>query len=228
MTALLLTGAEIKEAQEILRAHHYLGRPPQGRTRYIKFESALIVWALPSNFNAGAHFLPETEKPVIWNLSRLWAPDGHEDNLLTRAISESIKLLKQLELKEGRVIDLLISYADPYVGHGGTVYQAAGWIEISRSATSRDWVHSETGERRSHRSFHMGRTFLREPEIKKLGYVMVGVEGKHRFVQPLSRRAKKRYEPLREQALKKRRIERAKREAFERHLAEVAKRLAAE
>ena len=89
--------------------------------------------AMPSSFGASpankniANFLLGWPGNV-WELARLWAPDGHAKNLLTQAISAAVALICKLESP-----DALVSYADPNAGHKGGVYRAASWLYSGRS-----------------------------------------------------------------------------------------------
>jgi hypothetical protein len=96
----------------------------------MRFGNALVVWSIPANKNIGRFVLGWDG--VVWELSRLWAPNGHEKNLLTRAISAAVKLLAEIEAP-----DAVVSYADPNVGHLGGIYRAASWVDHGQSEESR-------------------------------------------------------------------------------------------
>jgi hypothetical protein len=154
---------------------------------FVGYGEAVVVWSLPANYSAAQHFMPGTESPRVWELTRLWAPDGHDRNLLTGAISEAIRVLKQVEPD----IDLVMSYADPSAGHEGFVYRAASWIPVGRSEEVRAWRHRDGGPILPRRAFQSGSKHLNKPEVEALGYVQLKLAGKHRFVRPLSKRARR-------------------------------------
>lgn len=183
MTARILIGGERDRAKETIRANHYTRSVPSGKSHYVTFEDAIIVWSIPANKNIARFLLrgPGT----VWELARLWAPDGHERNLLTRAISEAVREIKRLENP-----DALVSYADPNVGHLGGVYRAASWLDHGQSDEARVYLGAD-GRAVSRRAFHSGKSFLKKAEIEALGYVEKKLPGKQRFVRPLSRAAKK-------------------------------------
>lgn len=170
-------------AADIIRANHYTRSVPSGKSHYIQFEDCFIVWAIPANKNLARFLLPDGG--TVWELARLWAPDGHKPNLLTQAISVATKAIKQLENP-----DLLVSYADPNAGHSGGVYKAASWIYHGQSEEVRVYRRSD-GQTVARRAFHSGRQSLRKAEIEALGFVEEKLPGKHRFIKPLSRRARK-------------------------------------
>ena len=115
--ALVLVGEARREAIKTIKRRHYARSVPSGKSHYMRFRDALVVWSIPANNNI-ARFILGWDGGVVWELSRLWAPDGHEKNLLTRAISHAVKRLVELERP-----DAVVSYADPNVGHLGGVYR---------------------------------------------------------------------------------------------------------
>ena len=121
--------------------------------------------------------------PKVFELSRLWAPDGHAPNLLTQAISAAVDMIRRIENP-----DALVSYADPNVGHHGGVYRAASWIYHGKSEEVRTYIGVD-GNTVSRRAFHSGKVGMRKAEIEALGYTELKLPGKERFVRPLSREA---------------------------------------
>jgi len=186
----LLSGETLHIAKATIENYHYTKRCPSGKSYYMNYDFAIVVWSIPANKNLARFLLPEGG--VVWELSRLWAPDGHRENLLTQAISSAIKALRGLEK-----VDALVSYADPNAGHTGGVYKAASWVPYGQSEETRVYVNS-SGEMVARRAFHSGKKHLRKAEIEALGYTEKKLPGKLRFVKPLTKLAKRQL--LREQA----------------------------
>lgn len=182
-----MTGTRLAEAKTLICENHYTRSVPSGKSYYVAVEDALVVWSIPANRNI-ARYLMQGDG-VVWELSRLWAPDGHRHNLLTFAISEAVKVIRKLEAP-----DALVSYADPNVGHKGGVYRAASWIHHGTSEEVRAY-RSPDGRVVSRRAFHSGSHSLKKAEIEALGYVELKMPGKERFVRPLSHHAKKMLAP---------------------------------
>lgn len=183
MTAELLLGDAREQAKHLVVAHHYTRGVPSGKSHYVGVDAAVVIWSIPANNNLAKFILrgPGT----VWELSRLWAPDGHDRNLLTRAISGAVGWIRRLENP-----DALVSYADPNAGHLGGVYRAASWLYHGTSEEVRAW-RSPDGTVVARRAFHSGKKFLIKAQIEALGYTQLKLPGKHRFVRPLSRRARK-------------------------------------
>lgn len=170
-----------------IRQNHYTGSTPSGKSYYLLHDSgAILVWSIPANKNLTT-FVLGTDGGNLWELSRLWAPDGHAPNLLTQVISAGVKWLKKLEPD----VDVAISFADPNVGHLGGVYRAASWLAFGQSEEARVYVPINGGPNVSRRAFHSGNTFLTKIQIESRGFEEKKFPGKIRFVRPLSRRGKK-------------------------------------
>jgi len=181
MTPVVLEGVERKFAEAIICEHHYTHSVPSGKSHYVRFGDAIVVWSIPANKNL-AKFVLGWEGNV-WELSRLWAPDGHAPNLLTQAISAAVGVIQRIERP-----DALVSYADPNVGHKGGVYRAASWIYHGKSEEVRTY-RGPDGQTIARRAFHSGSKGMRKKDIEALGYVELKLPGKERFVRPLSRKA---------------------------------------
>lgn len=172
-------------AQKQIITNHYTHSVPSGKSHYMAYEDAIIVWSIPANYNI-AKFLFGSREYAVWELSRLWAPDNHRPNLLTEAVARAVKVLRQLEPN----VDAVVSYADPNAGHSGGIYRAASWLSHGQSEETRAY-RGPAGEVIARRAFHSGSKGLRKSEIEALGYVQLKLPGKYRFVRPLTRRAKR-------------------------------------
>jgi len=169
--------------KETIIAHHYTHSWPSGKTIVFTFEDAIIVFSIPANCMIARWF--GAEKNRVWELTRLWAPDGHRKNLLTQAISFGVSEFKKLQ-----AADILISYADPNVGHSGGIYRAASWTPLGQSEESRAY-RGPNGEILSRRKFHSGRKSMRKAEILSLGYSQLSLPGKLRFAKGITRIGKR-------------------------------------
>jgi hypothetical protein len=192
VTPTILTGPHKLAAEYNIRTFHYSRTVPSGKSHYVQFGPALVVWSIPANNNLARFILGAGyASNAVWELSRLWAPDGHEPNLLTQAISAAVGVIQTLERP-----DALVSYADPGQGrpgrpHHGGIYRAASWLYHGRTEDCRGWRHKDTGQWFPRRKFHQGKRSQTKPEIEALGYIQHNLIGKERFVKPLSRHAKR-------------------------------------
>lgn len=181
--AMVLVGKDREAAANRIREAHYTHSVPAGKSHYICFGDALVVWSIPANKNLAKFILGFPGN--VWELSRLWAPDGHAPNLLTQAIGAAVRTIRKLERP-----DALVSYADPNAGHTGGVYRAASWIYHGRSEEVRAYC-SIDGKTMARRAFHSGKQGMTKAQIEALGFTELRLPGKERFVRPLSRAAHK-------------------------------------
>ncbi len=111
----------ITECARFFKAHYLHVRPA-----VIPLVLTIDVDGLPSGMVCFA--LPPKETSVrygvaCWELARLWLDDSMPTNAETWAIAQAVKYVKRHHLEIG----MLVSYADPSVGHQGTIYLAANW-----------------------------------------------------------------------------------------------------
>lgn len=192
--AVELTGEGRADAAAVVTANHYAHSVPSGKSRYFRFGEALVIFSIPANNNIARYLVGETGHPGnVWELSRLWAPDSHEPNLLTQAISRAVSSFHAAEPD----VLALISYADPNVGHLGGIYRAASWVYLGQVEDGR-YYQSPEGQVVPRRKFHSADSFTRLDGILALGYVELRRPGRHRFARgltPGARRLIKRRHP---------------------------------
>jgi hypothetical protein len=164
------------EAEAVIAHHHYLRRFPTGWIRSYRYKSTYVVFSISANKNLEPYLF--SSDVGLRELSRLWAPDGHEPNELTQAIATACSALR----RDCPDVEAVVSFADPNVGHHGGVYQAASWLYVGSSEETRSYV-AHNGRIVARRSFHSG-------EQSRMPDLPASVQlGKHRYVRALTRRA---------------------------------------
>lgn len=175
----------VREMRQMICANHYTGSIPSGENIFTQFEDAIVIFSRPANKNI-SNWLVGADN-LVWELSRMWAPDGHRKTLLTEAIASCVeefaRAVKRLSSGECHA---LISYADPNAGHTGTVYRAASWQYLGQSEESR-YYKGPAGEIVSRRGFHSGDRNMTKAEILARGFSELSRPGKHRFARGLSK-----------------------------------------
>lgn len=130
-----------------------------------------VVFALPPR---------ETSKRYggeTWELARLWLDDSAPQNAETWLIGRAVRHIRH----NHRDVKVLVSYADPSVGHTGTIYKAANWQPDGRTDDERktprfDYADAVTGKRYSRKGHvPLGVIIKRIPRVSK-----------HRFVYRLA------------------------------------------
>lgn len=173
---------ERKEADLMIR-RHYLGRWPG------VCMCSLALWRGGIALGVIVFSLPprETTKRyggTTWELARLWVEDAVPTNAETFLIAKAVRFIKT----HFPSVRFLVSYADPSVGHTGTIYKAANWLPDGRTDQERktprfDYVDALTGKHYSRRG-HVpeGREIRRVPRVSK-----------YRFFYSIPRRSQEYY-----------------------------------
>jgi len=184
-------------AKGIFLRHHYLHSMPGGTRltigvfRASQFVGAAAFGAGPAN----AHRLVQgASRSDCLTLTRLWL----EDDLPPNSESRVLGVLNR-HLQTATTVKFLVTYADPKVGHNGTIYQATGWIYTGLSQPS-PLLRFEDGSPRHSRSVAqvLGTRSLAHLRRNGVTVEQVGGVPKHRYVYFLDQswRARLATEPL--------------------------------
>jgi hypothetical protein len=126
-----------------------------------------VVFALPPRETAKRY------GGITWELARLWIQDEVPSNAETWLIAQAVRHIR----KHRPEVQTLVSYADPSVGHKGTIYKAANWKPDGRTDDERktprfDYADASTGKKYSRRG-HVpeGVTIKRVPRVSKHRFI---------------------------------------------------------
>lgn len=178
----LLLNKSRGDALAEIASNHYSHCAPSGKSYVLRHGKVLVVWSIPSNRNL-AGFLVEPGASA-WELSRVVAPKGTRRNTITEAITGAVEWIKAIESP-----DVLVGYSDERHRHAAALYISAGW-KYSGQSDERRAYRAKDGTLMSRRAFHTGSKGLHKQAIKDRGFEPVFVDGKHRFVLPISMRAR--------------------------------------
>lgn len=170
-----------KLAQETIIEKHYLHRQAPCIFAYGMFDGDELVGVCMFGTPASHTLMlgvagPELAHEVV-ELTRLWVDDRIERNGESYLISHSLRLLPR---------KLVVSFADPSVGHIGYVYQASNWIYTGLSAKRRDYkVEGGKHSRTTGMSVaKMIEVYGSKPEMvdrpRKHRYIYVNAKGRER------------------------------------------------
>ena len=89
---------------------------------------------------------------------------------------------------------VVFSFADPYRGHRGTIYQAMNWLYLGTSVPVRAFRDRATGE--LHHNRVVGAGYVRQfdkwvPGFDPARCELIAMPGKHRYALPLDRAARR-------------------------------------
>lgn len=150
-----------------------------------------VIFGRGSNNNG--HKPYKLDMTEFCELTRI-ALSRHETPV-SRIVKLAIAFLKQ----KSPGIRLIVSYADPNVGHYGGIYQAGNWVYTGK--TSDDFEAIDKSGRKWH-SRQVSRTGVKRQygtlrSVPKLDDCeIVKLSGKHRYLYPLDRAMRKQIAPL--------------------------------
>lgn len=124
-----------KQAMDTVIKNHYLHRTCPCSFSFGLFENedciGVIVFGTPSSAPLRSGICGVSEKNNVIELCRLWIKDETPKNTESWFISQTIPKVDK---------EIVVSYADPTVGHIGIVYQATNWIYTGLSAKRTNWT----------------------------------------------------------------------------------------
>lgn len=129
-----------------------------------------IAWWIPPTRSAAEATYPKNWKGVL-SLSRLVVLPGVPKNACSFLLSKSVKLIP------AETWPCLVTYADEWKGHIGTIYRAANWKYVGM--TQSENVFTINGIMRSRK---IGPTTRTVSQMLKLGAVKEGNFSKHKYV----------------------------------------------
>lgn len=115
-------------AKPIIVSNHYSHKWTSCRYAYGIYYDNMLTGCIVYGPPVGRRVVDSITKTItfdrseIMELTRLWIADGFGTNIESYSIGQTFKYLR----KEG--IRVLISYADPNVGHLGKIYQATNFV----------------------------------------------------------------------------------------------------
>lgn len=180
-----------KAAKYAVEHWHYSGTIPANKSNYIGvWENGKYIGAVI--FGMGAS--PSLGKPYglrnfqFLELTRV-ALNTHESPV-SKIVSLAIKMIRA----KNPGIRLLISFADPFHGHNGSIYQAMNWIFTGTSDSAQIYKLTDgtlVDPRRYNGHGH------NKPCPVPAGAKLIKTPGKYRYLMPLDEAMRKQIEPLR-------------------------------
>lgn len=129
-----------------------------------------VAWWIPPTKSAALATFPEWWQGVL-ALSRLVIAPGVPKNACTFLLAKSMKLIDRERWP------CLVTYADEWQGHTGTIYLASNWQEVGKTAPEATFVLD--GRMIARKAGPKTRT---RKEMEELGAQMIGRFSKRKFV----------------------------------------------
>lgn len=171
----------LKLAQEIVGQYHYAHHGANTAVYshgLFQINNELIclgiAWWIPPTKSAALATYPQNWQGVL-SLSRLVLLPEVPKNAATFLLSKSMKLIDRKRWP------CLVTYADTWQGHNGTIYKAAGWKYCG--LTKPEAVFVKDGQMIARKAGPKTRT---KSEMESLGANNIGRFSKHKFIHLIS------------------------------------------
>lgn len=136
----------------------------------------VAIW-LPPTRAAAVRVLPEKPENVL-SLTRLAVSKRVPRNGATFLLGRSIRMIRSK-----RRWEMLLTFADTWQNHDGTIYRASNWTDAGMTAPSKVWVDG-TGKMMGAKR---GPKNLTDNEMRAEGFRLIGKFPKFRYTYDLRR-----------------------------------------
>lgn len=169
----------IPTALRLVEAHHYAHGASNTATylhglypanAFWERECLGVAWWIPPTKSSALATYPPNWQGVL-SLSRLVIAPGAPKNACTFLLARSMKRIDRTRWP------CLVTYADEWQGHTGTIYRAANWTDAGMTQPEATFVVA--GRMVSRKAGPKTRT---RKEMEFIGATMVGKFAKHKFV----------------------------------------------
>lgn len=169
---------------DVIRHEHYLHSMPTAPCLcfgIFRNDDLLGAVVFTAGARHGYRLLQAARPQEVVTLARLWLSDGCPKNSESRVIGVVLRHLRRQSHWK-----LLLSYADPSVGHVGTIYQATGWLYLGRGAPS-SYLDMGDGRLQHPRSVYerYGSNAVRHLRHTGIPAIRRYLPGKHRYAYVL-------------------------------------------
>lgn len=170
---------EIAAARELVEKYHYARGAANTRTflhglfargAFWETDCVGVAWWIPPTRSAAEATYPKNWQGVL-ALSRLVIAPGVPKNACTFLLARSVKLIDTKDWP------CLVTYADDWRGHTGTIYRACNWQYLGKTAA--EDTYTIGGVMTSRKAGGRTRT---KSEMAAIGAQNEGKHAKHKYV----------------------------------------------
>jgi hypothetical protein len=175
----LVKDVNLSTAQELVKKYHY----SQGGSNTRTYSHGLflvghegedcclgVCWWIPPTKSSAQKTFPQNWKGVL-SLSRMVVVPGVPKNACSFLLSKSVKMIDREKYPA------LVTYADDWQGHKGTIYKASNWTFLGKTRPER--CYTINGRMISRKCGPKTRT---HKEMIDIGCELVGSFSKSKFV----------------------------------------------
>lgn len=136
---------DVSDIRDFIQKHHYSKSINGVKISYcfkVKYKDSLVGAVLFGAMSTTAWKKFADEEKKVLELRRLVLLDNVGKNSESRTIGFCLRYIKKYD----KNIEVVVSYADPYYGHIGTIYKAANFKFVGMSGKDKGFYDIETGK----------------------------------------------------------------------------------
>jgi len=178
-----------KIAKEYIEKNHYSHKIPQAiKFRFgFYYDDKLIgccIYSVPANYHCVSCLFDDEQQLICVELSRFYGEDDTCKNFESYCISKTFDILKDK-------YDFILSYADSYFNHVGTIYQALNFLYLGKTNKETRFLYNDKLITRR----ALGRNGNSEKEDREklllLGAKQIKMPGKYKYIYLICNRRRK-------------------------------------
>jgi hypothetical protein len=176
-------------AKLYIEKNHYSHKIPQAvKYRFgFYYEDQLVgccIYSVPANCHCISCLFDNESQQICIELSRFYGEDITCKNFESYCISKTFESLKNK-------YDLILSYADSYFKHVGTIYQALNFLYLGKTAPEIRYFYNN--QLITRRALGRGKTTEKEDKEKllNLGAKQIKMPGKYKYIYFICNRRRK-------------------------------------
>jgi hypothetical protein len=164
---LVIAPCEVSEVRDFIEAHHYSHNINGVKISYcfkITHNDVLVGGILFGALSTTAWKKFADREDKVIELRRLVLLDEVGKNSETRVIGFCLRWIK----KNNKIVESIVSYADPKYGHSGVIYRASNFQYVGLSGKDKGFFDPETGKTYHSRALRTKYKGDYKPFVKKL------------------------------------------------------------
>lgn len=185
---LTISLCDLSEIRNFIETHHYSKNVNGVKISYcfkVEHQGVLVGGVLFGAMSTTAWKKFANSEEKVLELRRLVLLDSAGKNSESRVIGFCLRYIR----KESRKIEVVVSYADPYHNHEGTIYKASNFKYVGLSGKDKGFLDVETGKIYHSRALRTKYKGDYKPFVKKLRaklengqLIPIALPSKHCFI----------------------------------------------
>ena len=164
---LTITACKVTDIRAFIETYHYSHNINGVKIKYcfkVEYNGALVGGVLFGAMSTTAWKKFADKESKVLELRRLVLIDSAGKNSESRVIGHCLRKIRKID----KEVEIIVSYADPYYKHNGTIYKASNFEYLGLSGKDKGFLDKETGKVYHSRALRTKYKGEYKPFVKKL------------------------------------------------------------